>query len=218
MKGSSPQQPLSFRWWRPANARPAFASEEVDLEFPRRSRFTGFKGGRPRVDGALEGLTAARGRQSGEGWLVGRASKRYAGQVDALAEILKKVEGALESGAAPGEPRGTSGATGAGKAPGRRGQGSRGGESSRGTTPALPGASRGEVLESCGPPRKSRWPTRSISSPLDRDGQKMLGGRRGWSQGLRESATYRNLRAGGYPLRAGALLRRRKRARSRSRR
>jgi hypothetical protein len=185
------------------NARAGFRIEEVDLEFPKEVSVHWFQGGKARVDGALEGLTVLVDVKSGEGWLVDRASKRYAGgKVDELAEILKKVEGALESGAAPGEPDDEVAATEAAKPLAVVVKDLGAGEKLQGyDTRHYQVLLEGEVLEEL-------WlaPKIQVADEIDLVAfsiamQKMLGGGAGLSQGYEESATYRNLRAGGYPLR-----------------
>lgn len=185
------------------NARAGFRIEEVDLEFPKEVTVHWFQAGKARVDGALEGLTVLVDVRSGEGWLVDRESKRYAGgKFDELAEILKKVEGALDSGAAPGASEGKAAATEAAKPLAVAVKDLGAGEKLQGyDTLHYQVLVAGEVLEEL-------WLAPQIQAASEIDlvafsiaMQKMLGGGAGLSQGYEESETYRNLRAGGYPLR-----------------
>jgi hypothetical protein len=187
-------------------AWPAFAGyriQEADLEFPQDASVYWFQGGKARVDGALEGLTVIIDVKNDEGWLIDAASKRYAGgKIAELAEILKKVEGSLDNDAVPGESADKKAAGESTKplavvvkdlGPGERLQGYE--------TRHFEVLLDGEVLEEL-------WlaPKIQVASEIDlvafgTDMQMMLGGGAGLSQGYEETATYRNLRAGGYPLR-----------------
>jgi hypothetical protein len=178
-----------------------FRISEADLEFPKDVSVFWFQGGKARVDGALEGLTVIIDIKNGEGWLIDNASKRFAGgKLAELAEILKKVEGTSDSD--PGDTPDKKAATESTKplavvvkdlGAGERLQGHE--------TRRFQVLLDGEVLEEL-------WlaPKIQIASEIDLVAfgaamKKMLGGGAGLSQGYEESETYRNLRAGGYPLR-----------------
>jgi hypothetical protein len=186
-----------------ASALAGFRIEEIDLEFPKEISVHWFQAGKARVDGALEGLTVIVDVKNGEGWLIDAASKRYAGgKIVELAEILRKIDESLDHdetrGASPG------GAVAPPEAkplavvvkdlgPGERLQG----YDTRHSQVLL----EGEVLEEL-------WlaPKIQVAKEIDLVAfsiamQQMLGGGAGVSQGYEESETYRNLRAGGYPLR-----------------
>jgi hypothetical protein len=187
-------------------AAPAFAGfriEEIDLEFPKEVSVHWFQGGKARVDGALEGLTVIVDVKNGEGWLVDSASKRYAGgKIDNLADILRRVEASLDHDEKPGDAAGAAKETEPARplavvvkdlGPGERLQGY--------DTHRFQVLVEGEVLEEL-------WlaPKIQVGSEIDVVAfsvamQKMLGGGAGLNQGYEETETYRNLRAGGYPLR-----------------
>ena len=180
-----------------------FRIEEADLEFPKDVSVYWFQGGKARVDGALEGLTVIVDIKNGEGWLIDSASKRFAGGKFAeLAEILKKVEGSLENEAVPGGPAEKKAAT----------------ESTRPLAVVVRDLGAGERLQGYetrhfqvlldGEVLEELWiaPKIQVASEINLVAfgtamQKMLGGGAGLSQGYEESEAYRNLRAGGYPLR-----------------
>jgi hypothetical protein len=189
-----------------AAALPALAGfriQEADLEFPKEVAVYWFQGGKARVDGALEGLTVIVDIKNGEGWLIDSASKRFAGgKLVELAEILQKVEGSLDSDAAPGNPVDKKAATEAAKPLAVEVKDLGAGERLQGyETRRFQVLLDGEVLEEL-------WlaPKIQVASEIDLVAfgaamQKMLGGGAGLSQGYEESEPYRNLRAGGYPLR-----------------
>lgn len=184
---------------------PAFAGfriQEADLEFPQDVSVSWFQGGKARVDGALEGLTVLVDVKSGEGWLVDSASKRYAGgKIATLAEILRKLEGPQDSAPVPGEAAGKKAGT----------------ESVRPLAVLIKDLGAGERLQGYdtlhyqvqvdGELLEELWlaPKIRVGSEIDLVAfgtamQSMIGGA-GLSQGYEETEPYRNLRAGGYPLR-----------------
>ena len=180
-----------------------FRIQEADLEFPQDVSVYWFQAGKARVDGALEGLTVIVDMKNGEGWLIDSASKRFAGGKFAeLAEILKKVEGSLDNDAVPGDPADKKAAAEPDKPLAVVVKDLGAGERLQGyETRHFQVLLDGEVLEEL-------WlaPKIQVASEIDLVGfgaamQKMLGGGAGLTQGYEESETYRNLRAGGYPLR-----------------
>jgi len=180
-----------------------FRIQEADLEFPQDVSVYWFQGGKARVDGALEGLTVIVDVKNGEGWLIDSASKRFAGgRFVELAEILQKVEGSLDSDAAPGNPADKKAAAESAKPLAVVVRDLGAGERLQGyETRRFQVLLDGEVLEEL-------WlaPKIQVASEIDLVAfgtamQKMLGGGAGLSQGYEESETYRNLRAIGYPLR-----------------
>ncbi|MHB8835649.1 MAG: DUF4412 domain-containing protein [Candidatus Methylomirabilia bacterium] len=187
-------------------ALPAFAGfriQEADLEFPQDVSVYWFQGGKARVDGALEGLTVIVDIKNGEGWLIESASKRFAGgKIAHLAEILRKVEGSLDSEAVPGDQAGKKAGADSAKPLAIAVKDLGAGERLQGyETRHFQVLLDGEVLEEL-------WiaPQIKVAGEIDLAAfgaamQKMLGGGAGLSQGYEESETYRNLRAGGYPLR-----------------
>lgn len=186
-----------------APALAGFRIQEADLEFPQDVSVSWFQGGKARVDGALEGLTVIVDLKNGDGWLIDNASKRFAGgRLSELSEIMKKIEGALGSDTGPGDPAGR-------KAPA---------ESARPLATVVKDFGAGERILGFetrhvqvlveGELLEELWlaPKIQIAGEVDlvafRDAmQKMLGGGAGLGQGYEESDSYRNLRAGGYPLR-----------------
>ena len=180
-----------------------FRIEEADLEFPKDVSVFWFQGGKARVDGALEGLTVIIDIKNGEGWLIDNASKRFAGgKLAELAEILKKVEGPLDNDPVPGDTPDKKAAT----------------ESAKPLAVVVKDLGAGEKLQGYDTRHyqvlvddevlEELWlaPKIQVASEIDLVAfgtamQKMLGGGAGLSQGYEESETYRNLRAGGYPLR-----------------
>lgn len=180
-----------------------FRIEEADLEFPKDVSVSWFQGGKARVDGALEGLTVIVDVKNDEGWLIESESKRFAGGKFAdLAEILKKVEGSLENDAVSGDPADGKPAPEAAKPLAVTVKDLGAGERLLGyETRHFQVLLEGEVLEEL-------WlaPEVQVASEIDLVAfasamQKMLGGGAGLSQGYEEGEPYRNLRAGGYPLR-----------------
>lgn len=189
--------------WIASPALAGFRLQEVDLEFPQDVSVYWFQGGKARVDGALEGLTVIVDIKNGEGWLIDSETKRFAGgKLADLAEILRKVEGSLDSDAAPGEPADRRDAPGSTKPLAVVVKDLGAGERLQGyETRHFQVLLDGEVLEEL-------WlaPKIQIASEIDLVAfgaamEKMLGGGAGLSQGYEEGETYRNLLAGGYPLR-----------------
>ena len=189
-----------------STARPALAGfriQEADLEFPQDVSVSWYQGGKARVDGALEGLTVIVDVKNGEGWLIDRASKRYAGgKFSELAEILQKVEGALEGDAPRGGSDGKKAAA----------------ESAKPLAVVVKDLGAGERLRDYdtrhfqvlvdGELLEELWlaPKIQVASEIDLVAfgtamKKMLGGGAGLSQGYEDGETYRTLRAGGYPMR-----------------
>jgi hypothetical protein len=75
------------------SAQAGYRIQEIDPEFPDEVTTYWFQGGKARVDGALEGLTMIVDTQSGEGWLIDAALRRYAGgKFDALAAELARLD------------------------------------------------------------------------------------------------------------------------------
>jgi len=184
-------------------ARAGIRIQEADLEFPQDVSIYWFQGGKARVEGALEGLTVIIDIKNGEGWLVDSASKRFAGgKITELAEELRKVEGALDNDPAPGDSADKKAAT----------------ESAKPLAVVVKDLGAGERLQGYGTRHyqvlvadellEELWlaPKTLVAGEIDLAAfgtamQKMLGGGAGLSQGYEERETYRNLRAGGYPLR-----------------
>ena len=189
-----------------STALPALAGfriQEVDLEFPQDVSVSWFQGGKARVDGALEGLTVIIDVRNEEGWIIDSSSKRYAGgKIAELAEILKKIEVDLENDAAPGESTGKKAEAAPAKSLAIAVKDLGAGERLQGyDTRHYQVLVDGELLEEL-------WlaPKIQIASEIDVVAfgtamQRMLGGGAGLTQGYEESEAYRNLRAGGYPLR-----------------
>jgi hypothetical protein len=180
-----------------------FRIQEADLEFPQDVSVFWFQGGKARVDGALEGLTVIIDIKNDEGWLIDRASKRFAGgKLAELAEILKKVEGPLDNDPVPGDTPDKKAAAESAKPLAVVVKDLGAGERLQGyETRRFQVLLGGEVLEEL-------WlaPKIQVASEIDLVAfgaamKKMLGGGAGLSQGYEESETYRSLRAGGYPLR-----------------
>lgn len=185
----------------PAHA--GFRIETADLEFPEDVSIYWFQGGKARVEGALEGLTVIVDVKNNEGWLIDSDSKRFAGGTFAeLAAELKKVDVSLDNEAAPGDPVSRKAAAESGKPLAVVVKELGAGEPLRGyETRHYQVLVAGELLEEL-------WlaPKIQVASEVDLVAfgsamQRMLDGGAGLSQGYEESATYRNLRAAGYPLR-----------------
>jgi hypothetical protein len=189
-----------------STALPAFAGlhiQEADREYPQDVTVYWFQAGKARVDGALEGLSVIIDVRNGEGWLIDGASKRYAGgKIADLAEELRKLEEPLGNEAAPGDAGGKKPAV----------------EPARPLAIVVKDLGAGERLLGYDTRHyqvlladellEELWlaPKIQVASEIDMAAfsvalQKMLGGGAGLSQGYEESETYRNLRAGGYPLR-----------------
>jgi len=187
-------------------ALPAFAGfrlQEADIEFPRDVSVYSFQGGKARVDGALEGLTVIIDIKNDEGWLIDSASKRFAGgKLTELAEILKKVEGTLDNDPVHGDPADKKAATESPKPLAVVVKDLGAGERLQGyETRHYQVLLDGEVLEELWLAPKIQVASEINLVAFGTAMQKMLGGGAELSQGYEESETYRNLRAGGYPLR-----------------
>lgn len=195
---------VAFYWLLAASpALAGFRIQEADLEFPKDITSYSFQGGKARVDGALEGLTVIIDLNSGEGWLVDSASRRYSGgKFVELEWLLKKIEGSLDKDDALDDPAGRRAAAEAAKphtvvvkdlGAGERLQGY--------DTRRFQVLVDGELLEEL-------WlaPKLQVASEIDPVAfgtalQKMIGGGPGLIQGYEGSEMYRTMRAGGYALR-----------------
>lgn len=181
-------------------ARAGYRIQEVDPEFPEDVTTSYFQEGKARVEGAIEGLVVIVDLKKGEGWLVDKTARRYAGgRIDDLADELRKIEqmhtedadaGAAEPAAAPVKPHVVEiKSLGAG-------------ESLLGyETRRYQVLVDKELLEEL-------WlaPALDVPREIDLAGfssamQRMLGGDPMLSQGYEESEAYRTVRAAGYPLR-----------------
>lgn len=200
-------------------ARAGYRLEEIDPEFPGEVTTTVFQAGKARIDGALEGLTIVVDVKGGEGWLIDKALKRYAGgPLAKLAEELRKLEeqdlaeAAAEAREASGEEPGeeTAEETGAAEESAPEPEKPRSIEvKDAGAGEKLLGYETrrhqvfvdGELLEEL-------WiaPKLEIAKEIDLAAfstamQQMLGGGLSAGQGYEESPAYLALRASGYPLR-----------------
>lgn len=187
-------------------AMPALAGiriQEADLEFPKDVSVYSFQGGKARVDGALEGLTVIIDVNTGEGWLVDSASKRYSGgNLAELERLLKKIEGSLDKDDALDDPAGRRASAEAAKPRAVVVKDLGSGERLQGyDTRRFQVLVDGELLEEL-------WlaPKLQVASEIDLIAfgtalQKMIGGGPGLIQGYEESEMYRTMRAGGYALR-----------------
>lgn len=189
-----------------AAASPALAGfriEEADVEFPQDVSVYWFQGGKARVDGALEGLTVIIDVKNGEGWLVDAASKRYAGgKIDELAELLRKVDESLDDNPAPGDPAARKPAADPAKPLAVVVKDLGAGERLLGyDTRRYQVLVDGELLEELWLALKVQLAGEIDLAAFGTAMKRMLGGGAGLNQGYEESEAYRNLRAGGYPLR-----------------
>jgi hypothetical protein len=187
----------------PLPARAGSRIESADPEFPQDVSVYYFQAGKARVEGALEGLTVIVDVKNAAGWLLDVPAKRYAGgPLAALSKELRKIDVAHDDDAGARGPAGQKAAT----EPARPlvitvkdlGAGERilGYETRR-----VQVLLEGELLEEL-------WlaPKIQVGTEVDLEAfgdlmQKMLDGGEGLSQGYEESAAYRRVRAGGYPLR-----------------
>jgi len=200
-------------------ASPALAGyriQEVDPEFPGDVTTYWFQGGKARVEGALEGLTMIVDVKGGEGWLIDVAHRRYAGgTLDALAAELAKldeqtVEEAVEE-AAPEEGAGADQQAdeGAGEEAAAPEKPHRVEVKDLGAGERLLGHETrrhqvlvdGELIEELWVAPKVDVAAEVEAAAFASAMQKMLGAGLSTGQGYEESAAYRALRAGGYPLR-----------------
>jgi hypothetical protein len=194
--------------WGPVS--PALAGwmiQEVDPEFPNEATTYWFQEGQVRVEGVLEGLTILINLKKEEGYLVDRASKRYAGgKLADLSEQLRK----LEADALPPGAETAADAADKGAAP----------------APAEPERPGTVEVKDVGPgERLLGYDTRQYQVRVDGDlledilvapkidvqrevdlpvfsttMQKMLGGS-GVTQGYENTPEYRAIAKGGYPVR-----------------
>jgi len=189
-----------------STALPAIAGfniQQADREFPQDVSVYWFQGGKARVDGALEGLSVIVDVKNGDGWLVDRASRRYAGgKIAELAAELKKVEGLSDNEVALGAAAGKSATPEGTKPPAVVIKDLGAGEQLQGyETRHFQVLFDGELLEELWLAPKIQIATEVDLTAFDTALQQMIGGGAGLNQGYEATAPYRSLRAGGYPLR-----------------